>query len=486
MKKISLYLITLLTVVAFTACGDDYDDWAAPQTNDQEDSKEISFQVSAIADAIDLNTLTADSIEIAKIDHITVEEGGSVKYEIYFGSDAIFAESEQIPYVIKDNKVKVKTNELEDIMWDFYGKQGQANNPQLRIYAIVITANGQATRVKAADIPLTITTKTLPLEENYYMVGSVNGWQQTGLPQFTKIEDGIFELVVNITDDKSYFKIIPQSGLDNLDVFWDLALGVAKDGDDSKTGTLVYKREGDDDPGAMVINGPAEVKIKLNMKNYTYKIGPKFDMPENMYVTGSPWSWGLPSGGNRKMVPVNGVNGFWTIYYLDVDSEIKFFPQTENWNNGIGYSEVTIPTASVDLGGLTNSGGNIKNATAGWYLLLLTADEDGEYTIQYIEPKIWLIGEASNGGWSDIATNPADLFTAPADATGEFISPTFTNDGALRMAVVIPGIDWWRTEFNLYSGVIEYRGNSGDQSAVTVTAGMKAYLDLIDQTGEIR
>lgn len=487
MKKISLYLITLLTVVAFIACDDNYEDWAAPQTNEQEDAKEISFQASVVTNSIDLNTITTDSIRIIKIDNVEVQEGGSVQYEVYLGSDDEFAKQVALPFVVDNNQIKVDTYELEDALWAFYGKEGKSNDAKLRIYAIVITAKGQATRVKAADMPLTAITKTLPIEENYYMVGTVNNWAMTDLVQFTNLGDGMFELAIDLINAQTYFKIIPQSGLDNLDKFWSSALGAAKNDDDSKAGALVYKREGGDEPGAMLINGTGMMKISLNMNDYTYKIGPLFEMPENMYVTGSPWNWGLLDGGNRKMTPINSVDGFWTLYYLEADANIKFFPQTENWNNGIGYPEATIPQGSIDLAGLSDSGGNVQVANAGWYMIVLTADLDGVYTLQFFEPQVWLIGETSNGTWSNIATDSADLFAVPTTSDGEFVSPAFVASGALRMAVTLPlsGIDWWKTEFNLFSGEIIYRGTGGDQDAVTVTAGQKAYLNFNNNTGRI-
>ena len=38
MKKISLYMFSLLMLAGFSACDEDYTDWADPQSNPQEDS----------------------------------------------------------------------------------------------------------------------------------------------------------------------------------------------------------------------------------------------------------------------------------------------------------------------------------------------------------------------------------------------------------------------------------------------------------------
>lgn len=45
--------------------------------------------------------------------------------------------------------------------------------------------------------------------------------------------------------------------------------------------------------------------------------------------------------------------------------------------------------------------------------------------------------------------------------------------------------DWWRTEFIILNGKIEYRGNDGDQERVQGKAGQKAYLNFSDNTGKV-
>ena len=45
--------------------------------------------------------------------------------------------------------------------------------------------------------------------------------------------------------------------------------------------------------------------------------------------------------------------------------------------------------------------------------------------------------------------------------------------------------DWWRTEFIILNGKIEYRGNDGDQERIQGKAGQKAYLNFSDNTGKV-
>ncbi len=481
MKKISFYIMTLFAVVALTGCTEDYANWAGPQTNEQEAAKTVALQVANTVTSVDFNTLTTDSVDIAKVSSITLEEGGTAQYELYLGSDNTFATQEQLNFALKGDVFRVSAYDLEDAAWTFYGKHGQVNASSLRVYGIAETPAGQGTRVKGNDLALSITTQTLPIESAYYMVGDVNGWNQGTVLKFTDKGSGIFELVVDIATDKSNFKIIPQSGVDTGGDFWGSALGTATDGDTSPTGIIVYKRNGKE-PGAICIAKADETKIVLDMNNYTYQVAP---VVKTMYMIGSPWSWNWDNVG-ESMTAVNGIPGkFWAVQYFAADAEIKFCP-VKAWNGDFGFSASNLSAETIAYAGLSDAGGNIKVGNAGWYIVVVSTSDAGAYTVEFLEPTIWLVGAASNGGWGSIAMNPLDKFTVPADGTGEFVSPAFMASDNLRISITLPNVDWWKTEFNIFNGKIEYRGNGGDQPAVPVTAGQKAYLKFSDGTGRVQ
>ena len=88
------------------------------------------------------------------------------------------------------------------------------------------------------------------------------------------------------------------------------------------------------------------------------------------------------------------------------------------------------------------------------------------------------------GGWD--AAKAENLFVAEGTT---LVSPATVADGNIRMYTAAPsaitGVDWWQMEFNVFDGVIEYRGAGGDQAAVAATAGQKVTLDLNAGTGSI-
>lgn len=212
------------------------------------------------------------------------------------------------------------------------------------------------------------------------------------------------------------------------------------------------------------------------------------DMPANMYMIGSfnSWNW----AGAYPMVPVYDKPGkFWRVVYFEDNAELKF-NSNKAWDGGdFGYNgPELIDNASADL---EETGGNIKIKNGGWYLVVVSTTIVGleyQYAIEFLEPNVYLNGAVA-GEWN--VFDETRLFTVPATADGEFVSPAFianadeSNDG-LRICVKLEGSEWWHTEFIILEGVIEYRGADGDQERVAVTAGEKAYLNFTAGTGYIK
>ena len=95
--------------------------------------------------------------------------------------------------------------------------------------------------------------------------------------------------------------------------------------------------------------------------------------------------------------------------------------------------------------------------------------------------EVYLFGATNGGTWD---YNDTWKFTAPDNKDGSFVSPAMTASGEARICVKTD-VDWWRTEFIILNGKIEYRGNDGDQERVQGKAGQKAYLNFSDNTGKV-
>ena len=103
-----------------------------------------------------------------------------------------------------------------------------------------------------------------------------------------------------------------------------------------------------------------------------------------------------------------------------------------NWGNDFGFVDA-ISQESKDLAGLSDEGGNLKVGIAGWYLVYVSVIGDDK-VIEFEKPNVYLMGDTSYNGW-DAQLVEQDLFTVPGTADGEFVSPAFLKDGAVRICV---------------------------------------------------
>ncbi|MCI6769699.1 MAG: SusF/SusE family outer membrane protein [Bacteroidales bacterium] len=223
---------------------------------------------------------------------------------------------------------------------------------------------------------------------------------------------------------------------------------------------------------------------------------PPVSAPEQLYIVGQfcNWTWDSCTQfiDGYTNAAANGNDGkskiFWAMIYLPENGGLKI-NTAKAWDGGEkGYDAVTC----VDNAGASISrsdDGNVVVGTAGWYLVVVNASVSGRdilYTINFNEPKVYLIGVAA-GGWDVLDDN---LFTVPATADGEFVSKAFVEetpaDSGVRACVKIDGLDWWQSEFMVFGGKIVYRATGGDQERVVGTVGQKLYLNFSDGTGKIK
>lgn len=219
-------------------------------------------------------------------------------------------------------------------------------------------------------------------------------------------------------------------------------------------------------------------------------------MPEKMYIIGNvagSWDW----NSSIEMIPVNGSPGkFWAMQYLgqtgDGDNaEIKF-NYAMSWDgNEFGFNGVTIEEHPAGLANTSESGGNIKIGNPGWYVVVVTTSINGReyaFKVDFREPFVYLQGDIIGGIWG--TTDPLYRFTIPALSLGadaEFVSPAFiTNDADIRASIVLPGHEWWHTEFMVFDGVFIPRGADDDQERVKGVAGQKLYINFTKRTGKIQ
>lgn len=208
----------------------------------------------------------------------------------------------------------------------------------------------------------------------------------------------------------------------------------------------------------------APIKVKVTPFKPIY--------PDAVYMIGQEFGgWNWQDSGVAEMIPVNDHAGkFWAVrYFADPNNGFKW-NTTKAWG-GDFFS------LGKDVG-FTTGDGNAFVSHAGFYMVVV------DFTVNTItiEPaQVYGMGDCF-GGWN------AGKY--PFTADGNVMKNTTTGAGDLRMYAISSaagvGGDWWRMEFILRDGKIEYRGNGNDQEPrVNVVAGKTVTLNFNSGTGTI-
>lgn len=460
----------VLATALFSSCKGDYDDWADPQGYPQEEAKNVAFTVTP-ASAIDMATVDADSISLFTASIDSKDPMSVVSYTVELGK------ADESGNVVSKQEItasatgKVAKADLVSAVESLYGKAPEQRTMQTVVVAS-LKQNGQAFYAKSNQVQILVTLVKPNISSAYYLVGDMLGWDSSSMIKFTHsdnnvYDDPVFKISFETTADNQYWKIIPQENVDGD--FWANpgVVGPSVDGDDSMSGSLV-----NDGCGAGKIATAGKYIMTINMMDYTYSIEAA---PTELYMTGSEYGW----SDWRQLVPIYGTDDqFWTVVYLAEGEQFKFAPQA-GWGNDFGYTGTTINDVA-GAGIISSADGNLVAGKAGWYLLHVTNGTDRVFEV--LEPNVYLIGDAA-GEWNIDASHK---FTVPATKDGEFVSPAFAKDAELRMCVSIDPDGWWKTEFIVANGKIDYRGKGGDQARLNVSAGQKAYLNFTTGAAEVK
>ena len=428
MKKAFIYSMILATAV-FSSCKGDYDDWAAPQTNAQEEAKNVAFSVTPSA-AINLTdapaTVQMFTPSIESTDNLT-----PISYVVQVSKVNEEGNVEKQDTLHADLQGNVTTERLTSIISDFYGKYPSERTVKTIVKAILKNGTDEAYYKEASEVE----NKVTPANHGTAYKLIYNDGEELDLE----------------TSEADYpdFKI---SFTANANSSWQI---VNADGDPVGEGEVT-------DGGKYNITYNAESAFASAEK-----------APTELYLTGSAYSWG---GTWKQLTPIYGTDDqFWTIIYLEKGEEFKFAPQA-GWGNDFGMQATVDDKAGANLTG----DNNCVVGNSGWYLLHVTNGTDR--IIQVLEPNVYLMGETA-GEWN---INESHKFTVPATKDEAFVSPAFAKDAELRMCVSIDGFDWWKTEFIVANGQIDYRGKGGDQARLNVSEGQKAYLNFTTGAAEIK
>lgn len=215
---------------------------------------------------------------------------------------------------------------------------------------------------------------------------------------------------------------------------------------------------------------------------------PLAEFPEAMFLVGAGTAYGWDTPGTVDNAIMHKVAGggeseglFWKICHLEAAQGFKV--SADNWGApNLGFAEVD----EFDADGLAviDIDGNMDVELSGMYMIVL--DLRNDMTKLSVAPvMVYGIGDCfpTDPAWAEDAAE--NLFLVN-DGDKTVTSPATSIDGNIRMYADHAWIPaWWNAEFNVFSGMIEYRNDGGDQEAVPTTTGQVATLTFDDNTGTV-
>ena len=386
MKKIFLYSLAVLASVILASCNGDYDDWAQPQHNPQEEAITIpGFTATPVVQSIDCSNVTTDSVSIFTLSEAALPEGFTLDN----------ARLEIIPQG-EDNAIKKNVNasiagksavaELSEVIVSFYGKRPIAHPFVAHVYLNAIK-NGDAVLIDAGKFNLEMTPKSPFIDSGYYLVGDmfnaegVDGWNTVSAKQAFMhsdkdvYDDPKFTITFETKKADQYWKIIPKKNIDAGNFWADGVVGPKENGSSSMEGDLTNVG-----PGAGIIKEPGKYVLTLNMMDYSYTIKAA---PE-LYMKGDANGWD-----GYDYLTGDGVH-FTGFMYLNQNG-FKFTTAPDWSGTGYGANFDTAPDAK----------NIVITEPAGYYQVDVDLYKK-TYTLTPIT-SIGIIGSASPKGWdSDV------------------------------------------------------------------------------------
>lgn len=201
LKKI---LFALTAVLCLTACDEDYTDWKAPQTNQQEEAQTIIVNVNPSV-GFDLAEVTSDSVQLAEISTVLPE--GFVTDSVAI--DVVAPDGTVTPVSFGED-YKVSVADLTKIVEDQFGRRPEVRDVQFRASVYAWTDTLKVARIcKTTDFEVKVKPVAPVLENAYYYIGVCG--QDKSHPM-TKEADGVYSVTVPANGGWHWFKIAPESG----------------------------------------------------------------------------------------------------------------------------------------------------------------------------------------------------------------------------------------------------------------------------------
>lgn len=453
----------VLALAAFTACDDDYDDWAEPQSNEQEATADaVSATFALNASTIDVTAYeSTDTVAMFTVSNISVDDAE-------FEPTALYINSEAVDVISLDGQIGILASTLDSLAQVANGTRIKATASLTVAAKGRVITDSQALVVSSDEYSLSVAAGVeAPAEDEngYFILGNFSengtGWDLTSPIWGTNNGDGTYTFSVTSVSDTAGYSIYMGSYYDENNPTWDDGVNPGKLGsyenNDTSLSGFLYWIEDDFTPGTLVIEGAGAYTITIDINTYTYKV--VSDAAETWWLIGGAVGDGTwtSTAVAQSIIPLTYVSGTTISYtgYLNA-GELKLIKDVGSWNNQWGYSD----GAWVKNDG---SSGNYTVETAGYYTVTLDYANDVVTVEEYTEDVTEYSAMGVSGGfnsWEFTEMTASDYFE-------HIWTYEFTSDEDTQLKFRIDSswsVNWGASDFPTGTGV-----NNGDD--IPVTAG---------------
>ena len=445
MKKIFLYTSLVAAALSFSACNEDFTDWASPQSYSQEDQQgAVNGTIAAAATSIDLNKVSADGASVVTfVSAANATEGSKVAFTKLLLNDEV-----EVPFTTVGNDLVVSASDLAAALQQVYGSLAYTQREcSFKVYADLVNADNTAVLMPIETNTVTIPVTTLQLpsiadESAYYYVGGYNSWNLASPTPMEANGDGTYSCVISLSEGSEWFCFAPQSSVDSQN--WSALFRANTNGDTATSGFFNTDITSGNSFCAEITSA-GKYKFTIDPKNWTYTYS---SYAESLYYAGDANGWGfsplVKSGDNFV--------GYYYVKYADNSSTWGFkFCTDASWDNpqyGAGDTQ-----GSIALGG-----GNIQLAEKDAFYQIVVNTDKLTCTLNEISC-MSLIGSAVNGDSSWGTDYDLTFNTATMAWEGEYAM----TDGEYKIRA---NHDW-----TLSWGGTEDAMTSANGSNLSITAG---------------
>jgi len=300
MNRMKKHIISgglLLIAAAFTACTEDFKDWASPQTNGTEDAITIQGFTASAVDAQNLAS-TGDEVPTFTLNSASLPEGytlGNARIEL-------------TPQGVEDaSKTIINTTieglaskeKLQELIIASYGRK-----PVNRTFDAHVLVNavkdGQAVYIDAGTITVNLTPEAPQIAQNYYVVGGTLDWAGSAASKEQKFshsdadvyDDPIFTIVIDASAGDTWFAIGDDEGLDAItnNSDWSKLFGIVGGDSNATSGQLDYRYNLGADNSFCVKAGAKKIKITIDMMERTFLVE-TISIADKYFLIGGPGDW---------------------------------------------------------------------------------------------------------------------------------------------------------------------------------------------------